>query len=317
MKILNLSLYSKNIYRFANTKQNFINFKSNDLKQDTFESKQGENDNLICKKSKYYIDPSNNEPYEIPASYLQKLGFSNVKTLRKLVQAEILDGRIERKETPQGTKFKTSIIVKNTSCVPILRKLREEYGALTYVQLSKELGVTRNFIKDSIAKGELEIIPEYILVGDDKDLWIDTKNPKNKDYINKRLIEHEIMNQFKEEGIIKRREKMNERAILWNLIMQLAWNHFKEENQTGIDYSKHDSYLKYIQNKGFDENNLDFAQEENIEAFRKNFWKIAQTKEFKEGIKEADKTINKYNNSGIDSIDDEEIRKILIEYGLN
>ena len=56
MKILNLGLYSKNIYRFANTKQNFINFKSNDLKQDTFESKQNENDNPICKKSKYYID---------------------------------------------------------------------------------------------------------------------------------------------------------------------------------------------------------------------------------------------------------------------
>ncbi len=122
----------------------------------------------------------------VPASYLSKLGFGDIETIRVLIKENKLNGNITKVNTPKGERYKTevdTISLKNQRVLITLRNKNKNIVELK--DLASRLQKTPQDIRKLLLSNKMEIIPEYIFESDYKDIYIDISNPKNAHTIEK------------------------------------------------------------------------------------------------------------------------------------
>ncbi len=268
-------------------------------------------------KSKYYFN-WNSGFDDIPAQYLKKLGFGNVALIRKLVLTGKLEGRVEEVETSQGKKYKT-FVAANPDNAGVLRKLRETNpDVVSFAQLAKELGIGQQKLSKFVAQGELEIIPEYILPFDYEDKYLFRNSEKNEEFINKVLFELELANNLKQAQIEEKQNKKNRFKSTQSLRMKLAWYFCPKTIEIASFLAKQDGYLcKLLIKDSNKDEQLSEKEKIKVNSYRKKMWELAGADELSKGVKRADKLINLYFQSGLNAIEDEAIREIFEECGMN
>lgn len=277
-------------------------------------------------RSKYYFQSDKPcSEKEIPAAYLASLGFGNVTVLRKLVSSGMLKGRIELVETKDGTKYKTMIDSSDIRLCNVLRTLKSKNNTvISYKELAKELGITQKRLLTDIAEGKIDIIPEYMLAFDDEYKYIDKKLEKNKEYIETTLFEQEITKKLKQEQREQHREEVRQRKIqnkdalskFNSLRMSLVWHFCPNTRSIGSQLAENDGYLcSLLAKEAEDEESLSRNEQIKVDSYRKEMWLRAGTDELKEGFIQASNVLKQVKENGLDSIEDEEVRKIFQEYG--
>ncbi len=251
----------------------------------------------------------------IPAAYLQKLGFGDVKAFRRLISQGFLKGKVEKIESSEGVKFKTFIDSKTPDFENKLLRLRSlNDDILTLKEISKQTGLSQTKLKKALVDDEMEIIPEYLFDGDCENILFDLKNPKNTDFLNKRLFEQQMIDELSAERKAERIQKLKGRNKDQSLRMSLAWHFCPNTRKTASDIAKTDGKLSVLFEKEANNEELTEIEERTLNSYRKYMWNIAGSKELSDGMKKADKLLKLYFESGLEAIEDEEIKEIFEQY---
>ena len=98
--------------------------------------------------------------------------------------------------------------------------------------------------------------------------------------------------------------------------MALVWHFCPKTKNIGSTLAIKDGYLCQLLKKESEDNeSLTRREQLKVDSYRKEMWLIAGTDELKEGFRQANSILKQIKNGNIDSIEDEEIRKILKDYG--
>ena len=314
-----------NLTEFKNeTSENPLQLvKLTDENKGILEEELKRNKKITPKKSKYcYGFCYEQKNKEIPASELKKMGYSNIASLRKMVEQGILDGRIEEVDTLKGKKYRTFINLQSENNIQKFHKIMEKAPVLTLAELSKEIGVSQKDLKEYIKDGDLDIIDEYLFIKDSETIRVDKRNPKTQDFIQKIQFEKELKEQLKQEEKLKKQEeikvKKQKELDLMNKIkslrMKLVWHFCPKTRNVASALALNNGYLSKIIEKDEDNKELSKQEEVVLKTYNRSVWNNAGVDELKEAFKKANELIELYNSNGIDSIEDEEIKEMFKEY---
>ena len=120
---------------------------------------------------------------------LQKLGYGDAKSIAAAIEAGKIKGEIKKSEKPDGKK--ATIATVDISDRNTERALRNSKNSrcVDIKTLASSSGVSLDKIEDAILAGEMDGIFENILLGEAREIFIDTKNVKNIEAFDKLLFE--------------------------------------------------------------------------------------------------------------------------------
>ena len=259
----------------------------------------------------------------IPATYLKKLGFYSVKGLTRLVQEGKLTGIIKEQTTSDGIKQQAYIDLKDFGNYTKLLKLREKNpNTKTLSEFAKLAGVTQKKVLLAVMNSDVDIIQETIFASDLDHIYIDLTKPKNKQFCEQCRFEQELIKQIKEAQAQQTRKDKEAQRIqnkdinekLQSLKMKLVWYFCPDTKKTASIMASSDGYLCKLLIKDSEDETLTPNEQRKVNSYRKNMWLKAGTQELKEGFKKANEIIELIKSSGIDSIEDENIKQIIRMY---
>ena len=273
---------------------------------------------------KYFVENQTctGERY-VPASYLRKLGFYSEKGLTRLVREGKLTGIIKEETTSDGINQQAYIDLEDFGNYAKLLKLREKNpNTKTLSEFAKLAGVTQKKVLLAIMNSEADIIQETIFLSDLDHIYIDLTNPKNKRFCEQCRFEQELIRQIKEAQAQQTRKDKEAQRIqnkdinekLLSLKMKLVWYYCPNTKKTASTMASSDGYLCKLLIKDSEDENLTPNEQRKVNSYRKNMWLNAGTQELKEGFKKANEIIEQIKSSGIDSIEDENVRQIIRMY---
>ena len=266
-------------------------------------------------------------PIEVDLKKLAELGIGTPKEIASMVAKRELKGTLVRDE--QG-KIKNAIVdINDEKTQGILQKMRKQ-RCIGLSELSKKSGVSISKIEDAILSGEMSAIKEIVFIGEGEDILIDVKNQKNIETFDRLLFEKRTQ----EELLIQQRQDRQETNRENNsLRMKLAW-HFcpqtkhvikrilaqnpelqalmdkKAALESALNYESLNSNEIVAKKEALEE--LTKQEQIMLKAFFKQMWAQAGQDEFKAARIKAQEIIKQYRANGINSIEDAEIRNIIL-----
>ena len=259
---------------------------------------------------KYYVGMTQRQiPKLVPVQYLSKLGFGEPKELFRMVKSGVLKGEIKEKITPEGRKYIVQADVAPIESERILMiKRSENKNLFTIGNFAKRNGIKKERVIEALNQGELEIIPEYIYDLDHKTPILNLRNPKNAEFLEKLNFEREIEAKLQE----KKRESKNSRQ---SVKMKIVWYMCPNTINTAKTLAGERPWLFPVFEKQETEGEdaLDDKETRAVRSFYKDMWNISGVEEFSTATKKAEEILKIYEKSGIDTIEDTNIRGILEE----
>ena len=139
------------------------------------------NSKTLKRHSKMYPKRSDyTKSLSVPAMRLSRLGFGDIETIRELIRQGKLNGKISKYKTNESEKYLTEVETLSPKNIRALTILRNRNSNLVEVKnLAQRLNISPKDIRKLLIEGKMEIIPEYILESDFKEVYIDITNPKN------------------------------------------------------------------------------------------------------------------------------------------
>ena len=275
---------------------------------------------LIPQESKYYkkLLRNQNEPHLVPLMHLSKLGYGTPQE----IYAQFKKGNFEGTESKvvRDGKVKKSVFIDVSSIdtenlLETMRNFNKNY--LTIENLAKELQVKPRDVERAIISGDLVPNNEYIFPSHNKSVGINLDNPKNAEYVNKLIFEHEIENEILQAGKQKNKTMMGLRS-------KIAWHLAPNTKNVAALLADQNGYIAKILEKEArinkqDENTenpeyLTRTEQITLNRYRKNFWEMAGTEEFSSASKTASDIVKAYQISGIDAVEDPEIKQLITDY---
>ena len=246
------------------------------------------------KSEKYFIGKDN----YIPAGYLLKLGFgTSINDLIDLCNLGILNGKVEQKNDKKVLKIAVSSNADESALMDLRTK---NSNCKTIEMFAKSLHVKQAKIEEAIMNGELEIVPEYIFEDDAKTVYINLKNPKNAEFIDK-LFEKRL-----EKSLIGEKSAMSYR-------MSLVWAMCPQTKETAKTVAKEQGWVGQILAKADEvgEDSLSESEKKSLNLYRETFWEKAGTEEYKLAHERAKIAMKEYEKGGIEAVKDPEVRELL------
>ena len=266
-------------------------------------------------------------PIEVDLKKLAELGIGTPKEIASMVAKRELKGTLVRDE--QG-KIKNAIVdINDEKTQGILQKMRKQ-RCIGLSELSKKSGVSISKIEDAILSGEMSAIKEIVFIGEGEDILIDVKNQKNIETFDRLLFEKRTQ----EELLIQQRQDRQETNRENNsLRMKLAWHFCPQtkhvikrilaqnpelqalmDKKAALESALNDESLNSNEIVAKKEALEELTKQEQImlKAFFKQMWAQAGQDEFKAARIKAQEIIKQYRANGINSIEDAEIRNIIL-----
>ena len=279
---------------------------------------------LIPQESKYYkkLLRNSNEPHLVPLMHLSKLGYGTPQE----IYAQFKKGNFEGTESNvvRDGKVKKAVFIDVSSTdtenlLETMRNFNKNYS--TIEDLANGLQVKPRDIEKAIIAGDLVPNNEYIFPGHRKSIGINLDNPKNAEYVNKLIFEHEIENQILQ---TEKTQSKRKNKTMMGLRSKIAWHLAPNTKNVASEIAHQDGYIAKILEKEAridkqDENTenpeyLTRTEQITLNRYRKNFWQMAGTEEFSSASKIASDIVKAYQTSGIDAIEDPEIKQIIADY---
>ncbi len=270
---------------------------------------------------KYYCKGFSTPPKErfISATLLKKLGFFSANGLIQLVKNGKLEGYIKQVETKQGPKTQAYIDLSVPENIDKLTELRDKNKTtLSLSEFAKASGISQKNLMENIKDGNVDIIKDIILNMDLDHIYIDLNVEKNRQFLFEKEFEQQLKReqtqQERQEKELQRINNKDLREKYASLRMKLVWYFCPKTKQIASQMASKDGYLCKLLEKDTNDEELTQHEKIKINSYRKNLWLTAGNDELKEGFKKANEILKQLNNSGVDSIDDEEIRNIIKMY---
>lgn len=282
-----------------------------DTKDELNVKKLEEYDKLYPKASLYLRSD------KVPANLLQKTGFANVNTVKRLIAEGHIKGNIERIETKEGTKTRTTVDITSNDTKNALFYLRANNpDTISDSALIRNSSATRAVVDEAILNGELEIVPEYLFVEDFSKRFFDRRNPKNAEFIDKLLFEAKIKEELQPKKAASRKKDRDYSGVnkYQSLRMALAWNYCPKTRQVASNLAQDDQYLRILLEKDNNGEELTTKEQIKVNSYRKQMWQQAGSDEFKAALLRANEILTAYFESGIDSVNDDSAKEILKNY---
>lgn len=281
-------------------------------------------------RSKHEKGARGNKPYLVNVLELSKLGYGTPTELAKLVKEKRIEGEIKKVTTPDGEQkilAKIDLSVPNTKEDLFRFKIR---NCDTIGELAEKTGIPRLRIEEAILDGTLTAITEKLLFNEANELYINMTDLKNVDVITQMTFEQKVLEDIiqakkNEESEAKREESSLQMKITWHLCpktQRIAKSIVaQDENLQLLFQDKRDieDEIAEAEEKGINTNFLHFELEnltsdenEELRSFYKRMWSRAGTEEFTNAMKKAKEIMEIYKTQGIDAIDDEEIKMIIL-----
>lgn len=254
----------------------------------------------------------------VPIDYLSKIGYGTPKEIEEALSNKKVPIRMI--ESRQGAL--SAIDIDNPKAADILRYLEANNQNLCSVEeMAKRAKTSPTVIEDALLSGEIVPIKECTGANESK-IKINAATKRNLAYIDKKLFERELLQQ--------------ERKTATSLRSKLAW-HFCpntrlaaktafEQNSKALSEIKTkikdlkmliaNPELKPEEAEEFEAQLSKLLQEEEIltaKTFGK-MWDISGTDEYTQGMQRAIEIIEQIQKQGIDSIEDEEVKTIILKY---
>jgi len=272
-------------------------------------------------QSKYYDMVGQKGSY-LSANYLSGLGFGTVKDIREAIQKGLIEGKIEKVETPKGAATKTMVDVSDRTKLRALFQDAQKSGVTqTLAELSKKTGLSQVEIRRAVEEGRLEIISEYLLFpleGEKSTKYFDMRNPKNQAFLEireKELARIEEQNaKRREENKILRAQKMKAAGELNSLRMSVVWVLCPKTKQTGSRLAKPDGYLCSLLKKEDEGKKLSQKEQIIVNTYRKEMWLTQGTDEYKAAHEKANEYLKLYAQGGLEAIDNEDVKQVFRLY---
>lgn len=273
-----------------------------------------ENYYKLPKPSKKYF--KNGGQTMVPVQYLQKLGYSDARSLARMVQKGSLAGKIEKVEAKPGEKPKLRVFVdisqqvKGEELLRDLRKLNSK--TVSPGDFAKDLKIPLRDVKQAIVSGEVETIDEYIFSEDRNEVLIDKTNPKNVAFMDKKFFEEELIRQQRAEQ--RKMRLHNVTNPMNSLRLSLIWSMCPNTKEIASFVAKGDGLASKVIAKKNSGQELSDVEDKKYKAYCKEFWNRAGSVEFNEARAKAREIIEQYKAFGLDGVEDENARKIIEEF---
>ena len=256
---------------------------------------------------------------------LKKFGIKDCSAIAKAIKSGTIDGLIKEKETDKGKKYCVYADLNSERSRKYLSAMRNR-DCMEVKAFSKKYNIPISELEDAYFENKIDYYPTALFPTDWGSQYIDVTSERNLEFIAQKLLEQQIQSEI----LHKQKKGLNSAK------MKIAWYLSPNTKMTakkladGNDYlasiiSKKQRIEERIQEVEESENSQNNDEEvEKIETltskeeavllgFFKKMWEQAGTCEYSNGLKKAGEIINLYKSSGIDAIEDEEIRKIITE----
>ena len=258
---------------------------------------------------KYYRSPSHAGKLLVPISYLKKLGFGTSDEIIQMVKNGKLQGIYAIKDTPEGKKKIPCININDNASAYNLKEARKQNpNTIQVSNFAKKYGISQRRMEEILLNGDMEIIPKYIFEFDYRTPFIDLNVEKNAQYLDKLIFEKEFETTLKQQKKEYQRTRVSARS-------RIAWYLSPNTREIATNEAQNRPWLGEIIEKKEEsgEDSLERTEQQSLYSYYKEIWTQAGTEEFKEASKKANEILKKYDEQGIDSIEDEEIKKIITE----
>ena len=284
------------------------------------------------------------EKQNVPVEYLEKLGFGKTEDITKLIETGKLKGEIspifsfvisdteietDKSEWEISSNKKSAFVTFDPDneiplfgeCnTTILRKLRDANPKTKSLkEVANALKISQKSLEYAIIDGDVEIIPEYIFVSDNKKRYIDISTPKNQEFIKKIRFERELEKSLRaverEENQKAKIANQDLKQRLSSLRMALAWEFMPNTRMIGSELATQDGHLcKLIAKETLDKDSLTDVEEAKINSYRRELWTMAGSDELKQAHQKANAIMKEFKANGLSNID-EELLPIFAKYG--
>jgi len=237
----------------------------------------------------------------VSVQYLSKLGYGSPKELAILIKKGYLEGNIKKINTPEGEKTSCTVDLSSKANKAKLQNLRERNGNTIEVsKFAKTLGLTMKELEQKTLDGEVEIIPRFIYPEDYKKVFYSLNNPKNKEFLEKRQFEQELIQQNK----MTRSDMSLKMKLIWYFAPNTRLVAHKLAMQNGLAKIAIAKSKKGIE--------LDEHEKEALNAYYNSIWSKAGIMEYKKAREWGEVVYEDYKKGGIEAIEDPELREFIL-----
>ncbi len=269
---------------------------------------------------KEYSTDGNIKPIMVPVTYLSKLGYSSAKQLANLLKSGKLPGICEKVETPNGPKIRALVNIGPyfESEVKLNELRQQNKNIISSTELAKNLRIRKSDIDEALLNGELEIIKEYIFPNDSKKDLIDLSNPLNKDFVDRKTFENQLLEEIKAQRLAELKkqniQRLRANSLTNSLRMRIVWELCPMTRLIASSEAQKDGYVCSLIAKETEDEELNEKEQIVLNSFRKKVWTKSGIEEFKQAQAKANEYLKTYKEQGIDAIDDKNIRRIISEF---
>ena len=268
---------------------------------------------------KYYKKLVSNEDVYVPVTYLEKLGFSSAKKLAQMLKNGELPGIYEKVQTPAGTKIRALVNIRPfvDSEEKLLDLRNKNEDILTTSDFAKKMQIKKMDVDEAILNGELEIIKEYIFSDDHDKVFLNLKDEKTKNFIDKILFQKKFLVELKAQRIQEAKEKRKLSNPYNSLRMEIVWHFSPKTRDIASAEAEKDRLASSLLVKEAQGEELTSKEEYALNSYRKRFWNIIGSEEFSNAQQKANEYIKIYKTQGIEAIDDPYVRSIIENFEQN
>ena len=261
---------------------------------------------------KYYKKIMSDEDVYVPVTYLEKLGFSSAKKLAQMLKNGELPGIYEKVQTPTGTKIRAFVNIRPyvDSEEKLLDLRNKNEDVATTSDFAKKMHIRKMDVDEAILNGELEIIKEYIFSDDHDKVFLNLKDEKTKNFIDKILFQKKFLEELKAQRIQEAKEKRKQGNPYNSLRMEIVWHFSPQTRDMASAEATKDRLASSLLVKEAQGEELTSKEEYALNSYKKRFWNIIGSEEFSNAQQKANEYMKIYKTQGIEGIDDPQIRAI-------
>ncbi len=241
------------------------------------------------------------------------------KKIRHYLQNGELPGVYEKVQTPAGTKIRALVNIRPfvDSEEKLLDLRRKNDDILTTSDFAKKMQIKKMDVDEAILNGELEIIKEYIFSDDHDKVFLNLKDEKTKNFIDKILFQKKFLEELKAQRIQEAKEKRKQGNPYNSLRMEIVWHFSPKTRDIASAEAAKDRLASSLLVKEAQGEELTSKEEYALNSYRKRFWNIIGSEEFSNAQQKANEYIKIYKTQGIEAIDDPYVRSIIKNFEQN
>ena len=257
-------------------------------------------------------------------------GIYDEEEIASLIQDGIIDGKIEQNNNSDEVKVLVNLNDRKTE--EMLKKIRSK-NCLDIETFSQRYDIPVSDIEDAFLDGKIDLLYKPLFIGELGRTKVNTKSEKTSAFLTQKLLQKAIEEEILQEHKLKSR-------ILNSLKMKITWYLCPETKKVAEKIVQKNPEIRTIlakkneiekmkmdirQEETIPDDNIEEEIEETIPAltesetrllnqYFKGIWKIAGTDEFSQARRKANEIIKEYKNHGIESIQDQYIKNLLLNF---